>query len=106
MRTGAQHRHPAWWFNLEAHPDAVGDASADLREFVVHPAHLDAMRRSRPGLRSSNFIMLAHHRRPPADLGNDAADRITTDALRSSPLPGCNVTFLGHHRFALVLRVG
>lgn len=53
-------------------------SDADLRAFVVHPAHLDLMRRFRPAMRSSNFITWrTANDLPPT--WNQAAGRITTD---------------------------
>ena len=53
-------------------------SDADLRGFVVHPAHLDLMRRFRPAMRSSNFITW-HTTDDLPPTWNDAARRITTD---------------------------
>ena len=61
-------------------------SDADLRGFVVHPAHLDLMRRFRPAMRSSNFITW----RTTDDLPptwNDAAQRITTDGQPADAHP-------------------
>jgi len=53
-------------------------SDADLRDFVVHPAHVDVMRRFRPAMRSSNFITWhTTDDRPPT--WNDAAVRLSTD---------------------------
>lgn len=52
---------------------------ADLRGFVAHPVHLDAMRRFRPAIRSSNFITWhATDDVPPT--WNHAARLLTTEA--------------------------
>ena len=61
-------------------------SDADLRGFVVHPAHLDVMRRFRPGLRSSNFITW-HTTDDVPPTWNDAAQRITTDAQPANVHP-------------------
>jgi uncharacterized membrane protein len=53
-------------------------SEADLRGFVVHPAHVDVMRRFRPAMRSSNFITWhTADDRPPT--WNDAAVRLAND---------------------------
>jgi uncharacterized membrane protein len=53
---------------------------ADLRSFIVHPAHLDVMRRFRPAMRSSNFVTWqATDDLPPT--WNDAARHLTTGGL-------------------------
>jgi len=53
-------------------------SDADLRGFVVHPAHLELMRRFRPAIRSSNFITW-HTTDDLPPTWQDAARRITTD---------------------------
>jgi uncharacterized membrane protein len=53
-------------------------SDADLRGFVVHPAHLDLMRRFRPAMRTSSFVTWpATDDLPPT--WNDVVQRITTD---------------------------
>ena len=53
-------------------------SDADIRDFVVHPAHLDVMHRFRPAMRSSNFVTWAatDDLRPT---WSDAVRRITAD---------------------------
>lgn len=53
-------------------------SDVDLRGFVVHPAHLDLMRRFRPAMRSSNFITW-HTADDLPPTWNHAARRIATD---------------------------
>jgi len=53
-------------------------SDADLRGFVVHPAHRELLRRFRPAIRSSNFISW-HTTDDLPPTWHDAARRITTD---------------------------
>ncbi len=53
-------------------------SDANLRSFVVHPAHLDVMHRFRPAIQSSNFYTwYTTDDHPPT--WNDAAQRIASD---------------------------
>jgi uncharacterized membrane protein len=61
-------------------------SDADLRGFVVDPAHLDVMRRFQPAMRSSNFVSWSS----TDDLTpswNDAALRLTGDGQSSDGHP-------------------
>jgi hypothetical protein len=61
-------------------------SDADLRGYVVHPAHVDVMRRFRPAMRSSNFITWhTTDDRPPT--WEDAAVRLATDVQSTDRHP-------------------
>lgn len=51
---GGADRHPAWWLNLEAHPDAVVQVGAATVPVVAHAATSDERRRLWPKLTAAN----------------------------------------------------
>jgi len=61
-------------------------SDADLRGFVLHPAHLALMRRFRPTMRSSNFVTW-HTTDDLPPTWNDAARRLPTDGQPTQGLP-------------------
>lgn len=51
---GGSDRHPAWWLNLQARPDAIVQVGASRIPVVARAADLDERRRLWPMLTASN----------------------------------------------------